>query len=403
MSRDGAASSRVIFLDGLRGIAAFVVIVSHLIAGFFPALYFGAQGRPGAELMGAIATSPLFVAYSGTFAVYIFFVLSGFVIAASAARTACRLPVLVAARYLRLAVPVGASVFFAFALVNIFPGAPQRAAAVVGNWWLDLIYRPFNLTFGFALREAFVKVYWTGVSYYNNVLWTMRIELAGSVAIYLFYRLIPKGVRVPALVLAGLLACFATRAWPSDLLGFFFGALIYEARARGKLFRAPLLGAGLVVVGMYLGGLPFAPGDGTFYQALFAFVDRLSPAFGTVRVLGAAALILGIFLWEGSRLLLDSPPAQFLGRISFALYLVHLPLLCVGFSELYLRFGQFGAAPMGLAIACYLAAAIGAAYLFTILVDEPTVGMLSRWKKARSARRAAAPSPSPADRRPGGN
>ena len=202
MSRSGATSARVTFLDGLRGIAAFVVIVSHLIAGFFPALYFGAEGRSGAELMDAISKSPLFVAYSGTFAVYIFFVLSGFVIAASAAKTTCRLPVLVIARYLRLAVPVGASVCFAFALVNVFPGAPQRAAALVGNWWLDLIYRPFNLTFGFALREAFVSVYWTGLSYYNNVLWTMRIELAGSVAIYAFYRFVGGRARVPGLVLA---------------------------------------------------------------------------------------------------------------------------------------------------------------------------------------------------------
>jgi peptidoglycan/LPS O-acetylase OafA/YrhL len=388
MSRAGATSSRVTFLDGLRGIAAFVVIVSHLIAGFFPALYFGAQGRTDAALMDAIATSPLFVTYSGTFAVYIFFVLSGFVIAASAAKTACRLPVLVLTRYLRLAVPVGLSICFAFALVNVFPGAPQRAAQVVGNWWLDLIYRPFNLTFGFALREAFVNVYWTGLSYYNNVLWTMRIELAGSVAIYAFYQFIGRSVRVPALVLAAMLACFATRAWPSDLLGFFLGALIYEARTRDKLAQKGFVGAGLLVVGIFLGGLPFAPGEGTFYQAIFSFVDRVSPAFGTVRVMGAAALILGIFMWKESRILLDSLPAQFLGRISFSLYLVHLPLLCVGFSELYVRFGQIGAVPMALAIGCYIAAAIGAAYVFTVLVDEPTVGMLARWKKAWSARPA---------------
>ena len=126
-------------LDGVRGVAACVVVISHLIAGFYPALFFGAPDEARFALQHAIANSPLFVLYSGTFAVYIFFVLSGFVIAASAMRTRCGLLVLALTRYLRLAVPVLASVLLALALMWAFPGAPQRASAIVGNWWLDFM------------------------------------------------------------------------------------------------------------------------------------------------------------------------------------------------------------------------------------------------------------------------
>lgn len=376
-------SSRVTSLDGLRGIAAFIVIISHLVAGFFPILYFGAEGRTDAALQDAIARSPLFVLYSGTFAVYVFFVLSGFVIAASTAKTTCRFPLLVITRYLRLTVPILASVCFAFVLSRIFSGSPQRAADIVGHWWLGFMYQPPDPPFSAVLREASYSIYLTGLSYYNNVLWTMRIELAGSVAIYAVYLLIAKSIRVPALVFIALL-CFAIQQWPSNLLGFFLGALIYEARARGKMVQNSPLGAALLLIGLFLGGLPFAPAEGTVYESISSFVGIFSPAFSTVRVIGAAALLLGIFMWKKSGAVFDSRLPQFLGRISFSLYLVHFPLLCIGLSELYWRFGQSGPVPMTLAIICYVSATIAVAYVFTVTIDEPTVRVLARFKKAWS-------------------
>jgi peptidoglycan/LPS O-acetylase OafA/YrhL len=405
MKSASSSTSRVTFLDGLRGIAAFIVIVSHLVAGFYPALYFGAEGRMGVPLQDALARSPLFVLYSGTFAVYVFFVLSGFVIAASAAKTSCRLPVLVFTRYLRLTVPILVSVCGAFVLAWLLPGAPQRAARIVGHWWLGFMYQPPGPSFEAVLREGFYSIYLTGLSYYNNVLWTMRIELAGSLAIYALYLSLGRAWRAPALILLGLLLCFATRwspdfqvhlgwirldppydiqswAWTTNILGFCLGALIYEARSRGRIGHNSLAGGTLVLGGLFLGGLPFAPVGGTCYAALFAFVQQYSPAFSTVRAAGAASLLLGVFMWRGSRALLDAPLAQFLGRISFALYLVHFPLMCLGMSELYALFGKSGPMPMVLAVGVYLAVTIAVALAFTVLVDEPTVRMLARIRVA---------------------
>jgi peptidoglycan/LPS O-acetylase OafA/YrhL len=69
-------------------------------------------------------------------------------------------------------------------------------------------------------------------------------------------------------------------------------------------------------------------------------------------------------------LLLKIP--QFLGRISYGLYLVHMPLLYTAFAALYLRLGApprwSWLIPWG---ALYLAASIVAGYLMTVLVDEP--------------------------------
>jgi len=385
MSQPPIAATRIATLDGLRGVAAFVVIISHVAAGFFPALYFGAEGRAGVEIQDAIARSPAFVLYSGTFAVYVFFVLSGFVIAASATRAKCGLPLLAATRYLRLAVPVTASILLAFVLSKLFPGIPQRAGAIVGHFWLGFMYQPLGVSLRYALGEAFYGVFANGLSYFNNVLWTMRLELAGSLGIYALYLIFGRRMRIAALAAATLWLAFGTREWPASLLGFTLGALLFEARQHGWPPQNALAGAALILLGLFLGGLPFAPAQGTLYETIAAAVDRVSPVFSTLRTLGAVALLTGILFSRRSQAFLDARLPQFLGRISFALYLVHFPLLCFGLSELYILFGQYGPPAMALSIACYIAVSIGLAYVFTLWIDEPTVRVLGRVKKLGSA------------------
>jgi len=370
-------------LDGVRGVAACVVVISHLIAGFYPALFFGAPDEARFALQHAIANSPLFVLYSGTFAVYIFFVLSGFVIAASAMRTRCGLLVLALTRYLRLAVPVLASVLLALALMWAFPGAPQRASAIVGNWWLDFMYQPPYPSLYSALREGFYTVYWLGVSYFNNVLWTMRIEFVGSVSVYAVYLICAERLRLPVLALLAGVALFAVRQWPTNLLGFFLGALLFEGWRRGRLSQRRIPAMVLLVIGILLGGLPFQPAPGTVYHLVSTLVDRVTPAFSTVRTVGEMCLRLGVLQWSGARSWLESCVPQFLGRISFAVYLVHFPILCLGMSELFVAFGQYGRLAMGLSILGYVSVTLLTAYGFTLMVDEPTVRGLGRLKKIR--------------------
>jgi len=386
MSQPPLSVTRVATLDGLRGVAAFVVIISHVIAGFFPALYFGAEGNAGVAIQDAIAKSPAFVLYSGTFAVYVFFVLSGFVIAASATRAKCGLPLLAATRYLRLAVPITVSVLLAFALNKLFSDVPQRAGAAVGNnFWLKFMYQPLGVPLRHALGEAFYGVFVSGLSYFNNVLWTMRIELAGSLGIYALYSIFGRRARVAALVIATLWLAFGTREWPASLLGFTLGALLFEARQHGWPHPNALAAAILIPAGLFFGGLPYVPAQGTLYEAIAAAIDRVSPVSSTMRTLGAVALLTGILCSRRSQTFLDARLPQFLGRISFALYLVHLPLLCFGLSELYLHFGRYDPRAMALSIACYIAVSIGLAYAFTLWIDEPTVRILGRVKKIGSA------------------
>ncbi len=71
------------------------------------------------------------------------------------------------------------------------------------------IYRVYFVmdrpTFWTALSQGLYGVYLHGSSLINSVVWTMRIELIGSCALYTFYRFCPGSQRVAGLILIFLL------------------------------------------------------------------------------------------------------------------------------------------------------------------------------------------------------
>lgn len=383
MELNRANTGRIIRLDGLRGIAAFIVIISHLVTGFFPELYFGSSSQQERSIQDFVARSPLFVLYSGTFAVHVFFVLSGFVIASSASKTKCNIWMLIATRYVRLTIPIAVSVCIAFFMTKVLPGAPQRAARLVGSWWLDVLYQPVELSFSFALKEAAYKAYFSGISYYNNALWTMRTELIGSVGIYTLYAIFPKHTRKSILLITSALLIIATQELATNLLGFSVGALFSEWWREGKVSQLTLPGVLFCTAGILLGGLPFAHSHGTMYDIIFLFINNNNNTAIMLRTAGASLLVLGVMMWHCCGSYFETRIPQFLGRISFSLYLVHIPILCIGVSELYLLYGHSSIFSLVLIIICYFITTTTVAYCMTIFVDEPTVHILSIARNAK--------------------
>src|SRR5690606_29260208 len=76
-------NERISYLDGLRGVAALAVVVAHFLFGFYPALEPGTplevHTQSGLDMW--LASNPFHLLYPGHFAVCLFFVLSGFVLA----------------------------------------------------------------------------------------------------------------------------------------------------------------------------------------------------------------------------------------------------------------------------------------------------------------------------------
>ena len=103
------APQRLEFLDGLRGWAALVVVFSHL------------WGQFARHVSPVYDTPAMRLLSCGHVAVVVFFVLSGAALSLNFARTAQAVPLAsaIAARYVRLVLPIGGTTLIVWALLAL--------------------------------------------------------------------------------------------------------------------------------------------------------------------------------------------------------------------------------------------------------------------------------------------
>lgn len=116
---------KLFYLDGLRGLAAFAVVISHYIQVFYPAALSGRAEQAHFAWDTWYGISPINLFYNGQFAVCLFFVLSGYVLSVKMYEEALDsetfLKLLRSSalrRYIRLAVPAAMSVLLVYLAIS---------------------------------------------------------------------------------------------------------------------------------------------------------------------------------------------------------------------------------------------------------------------------------------------
>ena len=360
---------RVSYLDGLRGIAAVIVAFDHFSGAFLP-------WKPGqvSALAWFVSTPPFSLITDGTFSVYIFFALSGFVLAESTSRTKRPLPLLLVTRYLRLTLPMLVSLFFAVILLRLFSNTRAEFASLQpGSWFEQSFHFSGSPTLGRALKEGLWGVYATGLAPVNDVLWTMRKELLGSIFIYGVYKLFPAPHRVKVL-----LALTALCVLSPPYLGFPLGALFREAWATQRLRDSSWSWLVLIVAVLLATGATtlerMAPSltSGPFLHGykIFALGDSIAAAMVLYAVLT---------LWK-LRSWFSATGPVFLGRISFFFYLVHLPLVVSVIPWVALHLSGPIYLDLIVLFLIFMTMVVTLAWILTIIVDEPLTRSLRRLK-----------------------
>lgn len=328
------------YLDGLRGWASLFVLFSHLGPVFLLAT-------------AGLTFAPFFM--DGQLAVYIFFVLSGYVLSIGFFETGNRylLTSLALRRYPRLTVPILASCGLAFFLVQI--GAMQNipAGLAAKSPWLEMFYN-FPTSFMSMLKYSTVDVYFEAtLESYNAVLWTMQYELLGSFLVLGgLYLLDGARLRIAGYLVALTLAFH----FQSPLGAFVFGMALADLSSSMLIRRVkPYKGYSILATALLATAL---------YIAMFRLGFTTTP-FGLSAI---AACIIGLIgMIPFMRQALSSPLSLWLGRISFPLYLTHLLVICSVSSWAYLGMTKRGYTPVTASVITALltvAVALGAAMLF---------------------------------------
>jgi peptidoglycan/LPS O-acetylase OafA/YrhL len=370
-------SARLAFLDGLRGLAALHVVLFHC----WHALFW--DGPPPGRLYGL--TFPL---AGGRFAVTVFIVLSGFVLAWPLARDGSLrggLRGFFLRRARRILPPYYAALALSLLAGALLPAAylaPGSYLALASPCWgggvlLSHLLLLHNLDGGWVWKVNIpfwsVATEWQIYFAFALVLvplwrrWgpaaAAAVGWAGGLALAWLYPPLWTGA-------AWFLGCFALGLWAADT----------AARRPGWLRRGPWAAGALLGFGAFLGLLAWAVNA----RADFLRSEwRFNPALDALVGAATACLILWGCRggWPGR--VLASRPLVRLGGFSYSLYLVHWPVVAV--LDAWGRLAGLGAwERAALLFGVTAPLSVGVAFLFYLVFERPFL-------------RDARPAPAPAD------
>ncbi|WP_185762525.1 acyltransferase family protein [Achromobacter mucicolens] len=342
-------------LDGLRGWASLFVVFGHLgpmflLAGRqFPALPF---------------------LWDGQLAVYVFFVLSGYVLSVGHFRRGARSAAVLQAirRYPRLTVPILASCAIAVALQQFGLLHNIAAGVLVKSPWLESFYS-FEMTWPGLLQFAGWDVYarYEGTHTYNAVLWTMPFEMLGSLLIFGMLFLVGSNRTLQVIATAVFIAW--TGFTGSPLLAFALGTAVAlaSATAQSSGVRPPHQMLGWLLLGVTL--------TVSLYRYLGGGPVQLS--------LYAAAILIAVQITPALQRILSNRLSQWLGAVSFPLYLTHLLVFCSVSSYMVLALSENGS--LSTTVRLVIAITTIAASLIVATAFEPIEKLAIRVSRAISS------------------
>lgn len=308
------AASRIVFLDGLRGLAVLIVFLVHSLDQVSPAFV---RFRTQSLQLGNVG-------------VMVFFMCSGFIIPATMERHSSLRRFWIG-RVWRLfplywiSVAIGAG-FAALGLAELPSMAAQPLLTILGN---------------LTMTQLFL-----GVSYINGIFWTLELELVLYIAVSLVWAL---GILRHTSLVAGILLV------TSALCDIVFPQVTAASPVLGYLIYVALMWVAAAAYRYHSGAIGRAE---LCILALLALVALLAPLvpYGLQGLSPyAVARLIGFLLTAALFLYRDHPTPlalRWLGTVSYSVYLLHTYIIVFGHS-----LPPFVALPLWLGVTLVLSAA----------------------------------------------
>lgn len=321
-------------LDGLRGAAAVAVVIYHLCL-VFPAGDAYRSGNPvpgdaaGSEVLYLLFRTPLAIFAAGKPAVLIFFVLSGFVLAYSYARSSDHgYRPYVVKRIARIGLPFAAAVLLSSLFyVLVYDGPISSASKWLNEWSWANPPTPERILGHLSMighRQRLLNVMW-------SLIIEFRISLVFPLLVWLFLRL-PKLSICGTIILSLVNIVILSRV---DLHAI---ETIAETLRYAYLFVIGIaLATHLERVSMIVSRLPNSAVAASWFVAINLLLirsyvgdagGRIIWLFGDLLIAVGATLVVALCLRSGTtERVLAGRLGREIGRISYSLYLVHLPVI----------------------------------------------------------------------------
>ncbi len=386
MHQDASAPDRQHFfwIDTLRGIAAIIVLISHVSI-------FGLYGHEHT----LAKWPPTRLLWSGHQAVMLFFVISGFALYLLFEQMAAvrgRWLKFIAVRFLRLYPPYLASLLLALVVLKapaLLGIATPPNAPVIANG---------HLTAG-TLIGHLLMIGQLDVEAINPPIWTLVYEARLSLLFPLIYLAVAKGGRRTLVVLAACWVAGICHTAARDLGYLKEGPVLFGVLRTADLALTFFAGAAVAKyrfqITRWISTQPTSVLLALSVLAIFAFMygfgyDWVEWASESFRHIGEAYTAIASAFFVALAISIPAPAkrglAGFFGTISYSLYLVHQVAIM---AVVLLFFGQY---PAPLMWVISIAASIGLAWLFYLAIEKPSKAA-SRAVRSQALINSPAPAP----------
>jgi len=309
---------KIDYLEGLRGICCFIVIIDHCINFYKPDIRFTGLADIGGGLRRIIAWTPLNFIYSGIAPVCIFFILSGFVLSLKFNKTRDRSLIFsgVIKRYPRLIFPILSSMLLMYITYFVM---------------FHITGYDMKLDFWKAITQALYYAPFEHAELTNYALWTISFEIYGSFLVF------------------GLLAIFGAHRYKISFYSivfiflylndsfyslFIFGVILSDLFVNERYWAPAWARFVFFIAGFILITTPYQREGVELYRGFYSYLSYFK-GFNYQSVYQACMLTGSMFLFYsicGSDIaekILNKGIFRYLGKISFPLYVTHATILTV--------------------------------------------------------------------------
>lgn len=304
--------------ESIRGLACLAVVFSHLSLSFYPYLHhFSPDDRAHGHWDYFMHHSPFAFWYSGTAAVFVFFVLSGFVLSYAILRhddVPRKVTEMAIKRYPRLAIPA----FFSCILAWLALSYTSINSDLVNDWLQA--YATQEVSLKQAAYEGSIGAFLFAESSTNWVLWTMQIELFGSILLFVLLLLYhyKKSLFYISSILLPLLGLLDDERFFLGLLSFVIGSYMY---LHGRQIK-PVFAWSMFFAGLYFAG---AHNSSHAYHWLYKILGWRTYDYSNF--FSGILIVYSILLSTQLSEIFDKKPLVYLGKLSFSIYLLHMMLM----------------------------------------------------------------------------
>ena len=360
------------YFDSIRGIASVSVVIAHYLAAFYPYTILGSQGiYPQRTVWEIIIFMPPFgPLVHGPISVWLFFILSGYVLSYGYLGEPLNI-IRILDAMLRRPIRLGGIVLFTIFLSS-------------NLWWFHLYFNA--AVAGLSHSKPWFSSFWEGeilpykvlidiitamfkkAELYNPPFWTIRVELYGSLLIFLLMLVAGRLKYRLLLFLAVTISLLTVKSEFSRCSGLITGVMVADfVKTHNFIIRLKAKNLFSVILGLaflYFSSYERLSRNIYVKEHVYAFIPKDSE-LGLYPLLSALSLFLLVITNDRLKSFLQHPLFQFLGKISYAMYAIHFIILGSVSSWLFLMLNH--RLPYGLS------------FLLVSLLSAPIIILTSIW------------------------